>query len=87
MLNVYPNVDVRQKMRNESSRFTQIYCTRMDNDVLQFILSVKPYSSSSESEEVIKVEVKVKRDAFSLFNDRTYEWELDEYVVRDFNHG
>ncbi|EAR97278.2 tetratricopeptide repeat protein (macronuclear) [Tetrahymena thermophila SB210] len=86
MLNVYPNIDVRQKLNNDSSRFSQIYSTKLENDQIQFILSLKPYSYN-ETEEVIKVDLKIKKDLFSLFLDRTYEWNLEEYVVKDFNDG
>lgn len=58
----------------------------MDNDTIQFILSVKPYNNN-DSEDVIKVDIKLKKDMYSLFLDRSYEWVLEEYAVKDVNDG
>lgn len=46
-------------------------------------MSIKPYNVH-ESEEVIKVDLKIKKDLYS-FLDRAYEFELEEYVVKDVN--
>ncbi|EGR28186.1 hypothetical protein IMG5_181150 [Ichthyophthirius multifiliis] len=84
MLNVQSNIDIRQKIKNETSRFSQIYCTKLENDRLQFILSLKNYDEFSQ-EEVIKVELQQKKDLFSLFLDRNYEWIIEQDIVKDFN--
>jgi hypothetical protein len=31
------------------------------------------------------VDIKIKKDMFSLFLDRTYEWIIDDYVIKDSN--
>jgi len=49
-------------------------------------LSIKPYNNN-EPEEVIKVDLKVKKDLFSIYLDRTYDWQLEEYVIKDVNDG